>query len=152
MKLSRWLQVVVTAAVFTSATPAYAFDSTLPRDQQIAYINQTYMPRFDSELTRLTAIKTKMSSDPGLWAQYKAFLADYTGSVNTIKEALANPTADLSTTDDFATEEVGEFDNTVYLREQMAAKVKSITCVKGKTSKIVLGLKPVCPKGYIKKK
>jgi hypothetical protein len=134
------------------SAPAFAFDSTLSRDQQVAYITQTYMPRFDSELARLTAIKTKMASDPSLLAQYNSFLADYNNSVNTVKAALINPTSDLATTDDFATEEVGEFDNTVYLLEKMAAKVKTITCVKGKISKVILGLSPVCPKGYTKKK
>lgn len=152
MRARYTLITLIATALISQVLPAHAFDATVPRDQQVQYITNTYMGRFDSELTRLNAIKAKMASEPSLWAQYKAFLADYTGSVNTIKEALASESADLKTTDDFATEEVGEFDNTVYLLEQMAAKVKTINCAKGKTTKKVMGLAPVCPKGYIKKK
>ena len=146
------IHLALVATLLSTSMPAHAVDTSLPRDQQVAYITNTYVSRLDAEMVRLNAIKAKMASQPSLLAQYKAFLSDYTGSYNTIKDALASQSADLNTTDDFAAEEVGEFDNTVYQLEQMAAKVKSISCVKGKVSKIVLGLKPVCPKGYIKKK
>lgn len=146
------IHLALVATLLSTSMPAHAVDTSLPRDQQVAYITNTYVSRLDAEMVRLNAIKAKMASQPSLLAQYKAFLTDYTGSYNTIKDALASQSADLNTTDDFAAEEVGEFDNTVYQLEQMAGKVKSISCVKGKVSKIVLGLKPVCPKGYIKKK
>lgn len=93
-----------------------------------------------------------MFSDSGYKAQYLAFLADYTTNRKTIEDALASSTADLKTTDDFAQEETGEFDNTVYQLEQMAKNIKTITCVKAKSVIVSMGLKPVCPKGYIKKK
>ena len=152
MRKRRIIQALLTIALIAPALPAHAFDWTLPRDQQVAYITNTYMPTFDNELARLKGIKTKMFSDPGYKAQYLAFLTDYTTNRKTIEDALASPTADLKTTDDFAQEETGEFDNTVYLLEQMAKNIKTITCVKGKTTKAVMGLKPACPKGYIKKK
>jgi hypothetical protein len=144
--------VATVVALISTTLPGWAFDSTLSRDQQVTYITNTYMPTFDQELSRLHAIQIKMASDPNYLAQYKAFLADYSNSRKTIEDALANPDADLKTTDDFAQEEVGEFNNTIFLLEQMAAKIKTITCVKGKSSKNILGLKPSCPKGYIKKK
>ena len=146
------IHLALVATLLSTSMPAHAVDTSLPRDQQVAYITNTYVSRLDAEMVRLNAIKAKMASQPSLLAQYKACLTDSTGSYNTLKDAIASQSADLNTTDDFAAEEVGEFDNTVYQLEQMAAKVKSISCVKGKVSKIVLGLKPVCPKGYIKKK
>ncbi len=152
MRARRIIQAAITFALVVTVVPAHAFDWTLPRDQQVTYITNTYMPSFDNELARLKAIKTKMYSDPGYRAQYDAFFKDYTGSRTTIEDALASATADLKTTDDFALEEVGEFDNTVYQLEQMAKNIKTITCVKGKTSKSIMGLKPACPKGYTKNK
>jgi Tfp pilus assembly major pilin PilA len=151
MRTRRIIQAVLTIALIAPAIPAHAFDWTLPRDQQVTYIANTYMPAFDNELARIKAIKAKMYSDTGYKAQYDAFFADYSNSRKTIEDALASSTADLKTTEDFAIEETGEFDNTVYLLEQMAKNIKSISCVKGKTTKAVMGLKPVCPKGYRKK-
>jgi hypothetical protein len=52
---------------------------------------------------------------------------------------------------EYAEEELGEFVATRYQLEKLAAKIKTISCVKGKTTKKVSGLTPKCPSGFKKK-
>jgi hypothetical protein len=52
---------------------------------------------------------------------------------------------------EYAEEELGEFVITRYQLERLAAKIKSISCIKGKTTKKVSGISPKCPSGYKRK-
>ena len=60
-------------------------------------------------------------------------------------------TTDTEVLKSYAEEETGEFSFSIPLLEKEAANSKTIICVKGKVSKKVAGLKPVCPSGYKKK-
>jgi translation initiation factor 1 (eIF-1/SUI1) len=52
---------------------------------------------------------------------------------------------------DYAEEETEEYASTLNMLEAQAVKIKTISCIKGKTVKKVSGLSPKCPKGYKKK-
>ena len=62
-----------------------------------------------------------------------------------MKPMLAGVTSDLAEDTDLVT-----FD--IYSNPKTKPVTTTIVCVKGKTSKKVTGVKPVCPKGYALKK
>ena len=78
-------------------------------------------------------------------------MADFLGVRKFLDESIVSPTSDLDSVIAYADEELGEFENTLYLLQKQLATHKTITCIKGKTIKKVMALKPVCPKGYKKK-
>ena len=79
-------------------------------------------------------------------------ILDFNTMRATINDGLASATQDVEAMGQLAEEETGEFASTVYNLEVAAAKIKTISCVKGKIIKKISGLTPVCPKGYAKKK
>jgi hypothetical protein len=96
-------------------------------------------------------VKSKITNNASMLPSFKLVIADFLGVRKFLETSLNSPTAELETLISYADEELGEFTNTLYLLETQVAKSKTITCVKGKTIKKVMALKPVCPKGYIKK-
>ena len=82
----------------------------------------------------------------------KAAIVDFLDVRGMIERSLVDPSTEVASTKAYAAEELGEFEVTLGQLEYTALKNKTITCVKGKTTKKVAALKPVCPKGYTKKK
>ena len=82
---------------------------------------------------------------------FKPILADFLQIRKFINDGLASDTQGIEVFVSYADEELGEFENTMYLLEKEIAKSKTITCIKGKTVKKVMALKPKCPTGYKQK-
>jgi len=151
MKSTRTFIILVTSLILSSTGVAFADEASDARAARVVSIQSQYNPGFDAQYVRLLAAKTKAVNDAGTTKGIKGLITDFLGMRKIIDTSLANPTSDLDTVVGFAEEELGEFDYSIYQLEQQIAKSKTITCVKGKTIKKIMALKPVCPKGYLKK-
>jgi len=133
------------------ATPAPSASSTPTRADQVASIQNQYNPIFDAQYARLMVVKKKLLLDAKAYRTFKAVLADFIEVRRVIDSNLQSPSADLGPVRDYAEEETGEFASTISDLEAQAAKIKTISCIKGKVVKKVSGFAPKCPKGYKKK-
>jgi len=149
--------VLVCSLMLGISGPAFAADpspssSASPtRADQVTAIKDQYNPLFEAEYARLLALKKKALVDANLTRKVKAVLVDFLEVRRVIDSNLSSSTSDLAATKDYADEETGEFSSTINLLEAEAAKIKTISCIKGKTVKKVTALSPKCPKGYKKK-
>lgn len=133
-------------------TPSSSASPTSPtRAEQVASIQSQYNPIFDSEYARLLVLKKKALVDANLTKQVKTAIADILEVRRVINSNLNSTIEDLSATKDYAEEETGEFSSTIGILEGQVAKIKTISCIKGKVVKKVVALAPKCPKGYKKK-
>lgn len=151
MKSSRTIAVLVGSLLLLGIGPVSADPAADARAAVVTSIQTKYNPGFDALNVRLMALKVKATNDAVTAKALTVLIKEFLAMRKTIDESLANPTSDLDTVLGFAEEELGEYDYFIYQYEQQIAKSKTITCVKGKTIKKVMALKPVCPKGYIKK-
>ena len=152
MNMKKVLPAVVATILLGTSSIAFADTTTPTRDERVAQIHSQYDPLFTDLATRLSGLKSKVKLDANLNRQYAAVILDFTTMRATINDGLASATADVEAMGQLAEEETGEFASTVYNLELDAAKIKTISCVKAKVTKKVSGVKPLCPKGYIKKK
>ena len=151
MKFSRTLAVLVTSLLVLGTGIATAEDVVPTRAEQVALIHAKYDPLFDAQYARLMAVKSKITYNASMLSSFKFVMTDFLGVRKFIDTSLLSSTSELETVISYAEEELGEFTNTLYLLETQIAKSKTITCVKGKTTKKVMAYKPVCPKGFVKK-
>jgi len=151
MKSLRALTVLVSSLLFISAGVSLAAETVPTRAEQVAQFHAKYDPLYDAQYSRLMIVKSKITNNASMLPSFKLVIADFLGVRKFLDTSLNSPTAELETLISYADEELGEFTNTLYLLETQVAKSKTITCVKGKTIKKVMALKPVCPKGFIKK-
>lgn len=151
MKL-RGLILAVAFTLATSTTPVIAEDVVPSRADFVTSIQNQYGPLFDAEWEKLLHIAIAVKGDAATYKQYKAAVLDFKEVRRVIDEGLASSSSDLIAIKAYAEEETGEFAVTIDQLEKTAATIKSITCRKGKITKKVTGIKPVCPKGYTKKK
>ena len=142
---------LVSALLVFSVAPANA-DPVADRAATVEILKAKYVTVLDEQHKTLLAIKEQMKVDPSLLKQVNAVLADFDSIYVAIVNGLANLNQDLQPIKDLCEEEVEEFGNSIYQLQQMIKSLKTITCVKGKTTKKVVAVKPVCPKGYTKKK
>ena len=151
MKSLRALAVLVGSLLFISAGVSLAAETVPTRAEQMAQFHAKYDPLYDAQYSRLMIVKSKITNNASMLPSFKLIMVDFLGVRKFLDTSLNSPTAELETLISYAEEELGEFTNTLYLLETQVAKSKTITCVKGKTIKKVMALKPVCPKGYVKK-
>jgi len=151
MKLRSAFLVLICSLMLGSSGPVFAEDSTPARSEQVTSIQNQYNPLFNAQYARLMAVKTKVLSDASTLRSFKAVLVDFLEVRRVIDSNLKSSTSDLGAVKDYAEEELGEFDSTLNQLESVAAKIRTITCLKGKLVKKVSGLVPKCPKGYKKK-
>lgn len=151
MKTRNLLIALVSTLLFISTTAVYAEDVVLTRDEQIAEFQAKYDPLYDAQYARLVVVRGKILNDASMLPSFKLVMADFLGVRKFLDESIVIPTSDLDSVIAYADEELGEFENTLYLLQKQLATHKTITCIKGKTIKKVMALKPVCPKGYKKK-
>ena len=130
---------------------AFADTAITSREEQVAIFKATYDPKFDKAYADYMKFKTKLSVDPSTRATFSSVIDDINEVRRTINGNLANPAASMQPIIEYAEEELGEFVITRYQLEKLAAKVKTISCVKGETIKKVSGLTPKCPSGFKKK-
>ncbi len=146
------LALAITAALLMTTTPAaIADDVVVDRTTRIEQIKSRWNPVFDQQYIALTALAAKAKLDPSVWKSYKYLLDDFTEVRRVIDAALNSPTGDIEAAAAYAEEETGEFMMMIPELGKSVAKIKTITCVKGKASKKVSGLSPKCPSGYKKK-
>lgn len=151
MKLRRIAIILISTFMFSISSPAFAADTVPTRAEQVAQIHATYDSQFDAQYDRLMTIKSKITNNASMLPSFKLVMADFLAVRRFIDTSLISPTAELDAVSAYAEEELGEFTNTIYLLETQVSKSKTIICVKGKTIKKVMALKPVCSKGFTKK-
>lgn len=153
---SALLVLVISLSLGISGT-AFAVDPTPSssasptRAEQVVAIQGQYNPIFEAQYARLLVLKKKALVDADLTKKVKAALVDFLDVRRIINTNLISATSDLAATGDYAEEETGEFSSTISYLETQAAKIKTISCIKGKVVKKVTALSPKCPKGYKKK-
>ena len=150
MKRSKWIARLVAVLMGLSLVPAIAEAPT--REETVKILQQKYVTVLDKQHQSLLAIKLKMKSEPTLLKQVNAVIADFDTNYAAIVNGLNNPNQDLQPISDLCQEEVEEFGNSIYQLELMAKTLKNINCVKGKTVMKIVAIKPVCPKGFTRKK
>jgi uncharacterized phage infection (PIP) family protein YhgE len=152
MKLRRVLAVLILAALGTSQFQAQAFDPNATRAEQVAQIRATYDPQLDAAYANFMKLKAKLSLEPSALKSFNAVIEDFNETRATINRNLSDASSVMKTVEEYIQEELGEFSTSQFKLTQLASKIKTITCVKGKTTKMVGSLTtPKCPKGYTKK-
>jgi len=152
MKLRRVLATTIAAALIISINPAHAFDPNAPRVDQVVQLRATYDSQLDAAYANFLKLKPKLSLVPTAYSSYKAVIDDFVETRDTINRNLADPNSPAKTVEEYIQEELGEFSTSQFKLTQLAAKIKTISCVKGKVVKKVSALgTPKCPTGYKKK-
>ncbi len=152
MKLRSLLFVLVASFIIGGNVPVYAEDVVPTRAEEVAILQVKYKGTFDTQYARFLALKPKLVNDSSSTAILKAAIVDFLEVRAMIERSLMDAATEVASTKAYAAEEFGEFEVTLGQLEYTAFKNKTITCVKGKTTKKIAALKPVCPKGYTKKK
>ena len=150
MRKQKVIAGLVSALLVFSIAPAMA-DPASDRAATVEILKAKYVTVLDDQHKTLLALKEQMKVDPSLLKQVNAVLADFDSNYAAIVNGLANENQELQPIKDLCEEEVEEFANSIYQLQQMVKSLKTITCVKSKTTKKIVALKPVCPKGYTKK-
>jgi len=151
MRNQRTIALLVSGMLAFGAAPAIA-DAASDRAAAVDILKSKYVTVLDDQHKTLLTLKNQMKVEPSLLKQVNAVIADFDSNYAAIVNGLANLNQDIQPIKDLCEEEVEEFANSIYQLQQMVKSLKTITCVKGKTTKKVVALKPVCPKGYTKKK
>ena len=152
--------VLLGALAALPVAPAHAAADLATVTAQLSDIQTKYAPIFQSDLEKLTALQNKYASIPEFVAAITPIMIDFRDTTARIKANWTNPNSFVDgsntygTVEDlalYAEEEAGEFTTSIFNLQTLANSYKTITCVKGKTTKKVTGTKPACPKGYTKK-
>jgi len=146
-KISLALATILLIAVAPSASADEASD----RAAKAAAVASRWNPVFDQQYLQITALASKAALDPSVLKSYKNLLADFLEVRRVIDSSLASPTGDIDAASAYAEEETGEFTMTISELSKQVAKIKTISCVKGKAIKKASGITPKCPAGYKKK-
>jgi len=150
--------LLTSTLLFSGFSPSSAEDvtpsptPTLSRAEQVVKFHAKYDPMFDAQYKRLLTIQSKILNNSSMKSAFKPILKDFLGIRTFLENGLAGNSEGIEVYVSYADEELGEFENTMYLLEKEISKSKTITCVKGKTIKKVMALKPKCPSGYSLKK
>ena len=137
--------------MFAPFAPAYAEDPVADRAAVVEMIKVKYIPTLEDQRITLLQLKSIMKVDASLLKQVNSVIADFDANYAAITKGLADPNQAIQPIIDLCEEEVEEFANSIYQLKLMAGKIKTITCIKGKSSKKVSALAPKCPAGYKKK-
>ena len=152
MKLRSLLFVLIASFIIGGAAPVYAEDAVPTRAEEVAVLQVKYAAMFDTQYARFLALKPKLVNDASSTSILKSAIIDFLEVRSMIEKNLVDPNTEVASTKAYASEEFGEFEVTLGKLEYAALKNKLITCVKGTKIKKIAALKPVCPKGYTKKK
>ena len=139
---------IASALLFTTMPTALAEDVAVDRATRVEQIKSRWNPVFDQQYSQLTALAAKAKLDPAVLKSYKYLLEDFIEVRRVIDSALNSSTGDIEAANAYAEEETGEFMMTIPELAKKVSKIKTITCVKGKTMKKVSGTAPKCPSGY----
>ena len=146
------ISLAIATVFLLSLTPTAFADEASDRAAKAAAVSARWNPIFDQQYAQLTALAAKAKLDPTVLKSYNYLVADFLEVRRVIDSALASPTGDIDAAYAYAEEETGEFMMTIPELAKQVTLIKTITCVKGKTTKKITALKAACPKGYVKKK
>ncbi len=138
--------------MFIGAGSAFADTTLTSREEQVATFKATYDPQFDNVLVKFTAAKKRLAFDASSTALIKNSIANLTETRRVIEQNLADPNAPMANVIRLADEQLGMFSLTNFKLDNLMAKVKTVTCVKGKIVKKISAIgTPKCPFGYKKR-
>ena len=149
------IRALVILFLAISISPAFADSQTVTsqsREQHVAELKAIYVPQYDSQYSRLMAIKAKAFTVTSLKKSFNTVMEDFLDVQKTVYGAWADPLADADAAASYSDEEIGEFEISITYLERQVAKVATITCIKGKVTKKITEVSPKCPSGYVKKK
>ena len=149
------IRALVILFLAISISPAFADSQTVTsqsREQRVAELKAIYVPQYDSQYSRLIAIKAKAFTVTSLKKSFNTVMEDFLDVQKTVYGAWADPLADADAAASYSDEEIGEFEVSITYLERQVAKVATITCIKGKVTKKITDISPKCPSGYVKKK
>jgi hypothetical protein len=149
------IRALVILFLAISISPAFADSQTVTsqsREQRVAELKAIYVPQYDSQYSRLIAIKAKAFTVTSLKKSFNTVMEDFLDVQKTVYGAWADPLADADAAASYSDEEIGEFEVSITYLERQVAKVATITCIKGKVTKKITDVSPKCPSGYVKKK
>lgn len=145
------LTFAIATALLLAFLPSAQADVATDRATRVAEIQARWNPIFDQQYAQLTGLEAKAKLDPKVYKDYKFLLDDFLHVRRVIDEALASTSGDIEAAAAYAEEETGEFMMTIPALASQVSKIKTITCVKGKTVKKATGITPKCPTGFKKK-
>lgn len=151
MRTRKAIAILVSSMLVLGVAPAQA-DEASDRAAKVEILKAKYLPTLDAQHAELLALKAKAKVDPSLLKQVNTVLHEFDTNYAAIVEGLNNPNQALQPIIDLCDEETEEFANYIYNIKELFKKLKTIQCVKGKVTKTITALAPVCPKGYTLKK
>jgi hypothetical protein len=151
MRIKQLALLIISAMLFSSAPLAIADEVTVDRPTRVEEIKSRWNPLFDQQYLQLTALEARAKLDPNVYRNYKYLLDDFIHVRSVIDTALGSASGDIEAANAYAEEETGEFMMSIPELAKQVAKIKTIICIKGKSTKKVTSAKPVCPKGFKKK-
>ena len=147
--MKKLLLALFAVTLALSSAPAMAEGT---RVDEVAAFHAKYDAQFDQVLVKFTAAKAKLSFDKSSVALVNNSIANLAETRRVIDLNLADANAPMANVIRLADEQLGMFSLTNFKLDNLIAKVKTVTCVKGKTSKKVSAIgTPKCPAGYKKK-
>ena len=146
------ISLALVVAVSIPSTPlAFAEDVAVDHATRVEQIKSRWNPIFEQQYVQLTALEPKAKLDSKIYKDYKYLIADFLHVRNVIDTALNSTSGDIEAAAAYAEEETGEFMMTIPALANQVAKIKTITCAKGKVTKKITSATPQCPAGYKKK-
>ena len=147
--MKKFLVAVFAISLMLSSTPANAEGL---RADEVASFKAKYDSQFDAALAKFTVAEKKLAFDPSSVALIKNSIANLTETRRVIELNLADENAPMANVIRLADEQLGMFSLTNFKLDNLMAKVKTITCIKGKSTKKVSAIGAAkCPAGYKKK-
>lgn len=144
------LLIALLAALLVFTT--YPANAEGMRVDEVAAFKDKYDPQFDAVLVKFTAAKKRLAFDASSAALIKNSIANLNETRRVIEQNLADPNAPMANVIRLADEQLGMFSLTNFKLDNLVAKVRTISCIKGKTVKKVTAIgTPKCPAGYKKK-
>jgi hypothetical protein len=151
MKTRKISLILLVSMILSAAPVASAEEIAVDRATRVEQIKSRWNPLFDQQYSQLVSLASKAKLDPVLLKNYKYLLDDFLHVRQVIDAALNSSTGDIEAAAAYAEEETGEFMMAIPELASQIARIKSITCFKGKVLKKVTGTAPKCPAGYKKK-
>lgn len=144
------LLIALLAALLVFTT--YPANAEGMRVDEVAAFKDKYDPQFDAVLVKFTAAKKRLAFDASSAALIKNSIANLNETRRVIEQNLADPNAPMANVIRLADEQLGMFSLTNFKLDNLVAKVRTISCIKGKTVKKVTAIgTPKCPAGFKKK-
>ncbi|KGA14330.1 hypothetical protein GM50_20070 [freshwater metagenome] len=138
MRKKSSVALLAAAILLGGSSPAIAEEASpspspsLSRAEQVANYHAKYDSKFDNAYARFMAIQAKITYNASMKGAFKAIIKDFNDVKAFIENGLLSNTEGIEVFVSYAEEELGEFDNTIFLLEKEIAKSKENYGVKAK--------------------